>query len=137
VSPGGAVVYLTKAEEFLAASEASLSAERWNAAGLQAIHAGISSADAALAATAGIRSRETDHSAVLALLDEHVAGFTGAARRQLTGLLRSKNAVEYEDRLLTRVESLRLVDNARRLVRWARPLVHQLRPRAREQQDRM
>jgi len=123
VGAGAAATYLTKAEEFVGASEAELSDQRWNAAGLAAIHAGIWAADSVLAAVAGVRSRETDHAAVIALLDERVAAFTGANRRQLVGLLRSKNAVEYEDRLLSEVEAIQLVDHARRLCRWAGTIV--------------
>ena len=123
VGAGAAVTYLTKSEEFVGASEAAIAARRWNAAGLAAIHAGKSAADSVLAAVAGVRSRETDHAAVIALLDERVAAFKGANRRQLVGLLRSKNAVEYEDRLLTEVEAIQLVDQARRLYRWASLIV--------------
>jgi hypothetical protein len=45
-----------KAEEFLAGASASRAASRWNAAGLDAIHAGIAAADAALIALVGHRS---------------------------------------------------------------------------------
>jgi hypothetical protein len=38
--------YLKKAEEFLSSAQDSIVREKWNAAGLNAIHAGISSADA-------------------------------------------------------------------------------------------
>jgi hypothetical protein len=107
-----------KAEECLAAAETNLELERWNAAGVLAVHAGISLADAALADIAGLRTRDPDHSAIVRLLDERVAGFDGAARRQLSGLLKMKSAVEYEERLLTEVEAVQLVDHARRLNRW-------------------
>jgi hypothetical protein len=114
--------YLVKAEEFLRSAETSLAECQWNAAGLGAVHAAISFADAVLAVVAGVRSRETDHGAVVAMLDERVAAFGGAPRRQLVGILRSKNAVEYEHRLLTEVEAAQLVDSARRFAKWARPL---------------
>jgi len=112
--------YLVKAEEFLQSAEMSLAERQWNAAGLGAVHAAISFADAVLAVVAGVRSRETDHGAVVAMLDERVAEFGGAPRRQLVGILRSKNAVEYEHRLLTEVEAAQLVDSARRFAKWAR-----------------
>jgi len=85
-----------------------------------AVHAGISCADAVLARVAGLRTREPEHSAIIRLLEERVAGFDGAAKRQLGGLIKMKSAVEYEERLLTEVEATQLVDHARRLNRWMR-----------------
>ena len=122
VGAAAAKTYSVKAEEFLEAAESSLVARKWNSAGLGAVHSAISFADAVLAAVAGVRSRENDHGAVVAMLDERVAAFGGASRRQLVGLLRSKNAVEYEQRLLTEQEAVQLVDSARRFAKWARAL---------------
>ena len=115
--------FLAKADEFLAASESSERDERWDAAGLAAVHAGISFADAVLAEIAGIRSRETDHGALVSLLDERVAAFGGAQRRQLVGLLSKKTMVEYESRPMTMTEAVQLTDSANRLGKWARTLV--------------
>lgn len=123
VTAAAAARYLDKADEFLAAAEDALAVGRMDAAGLGAVHAGISYADAVLAAVAGVRSRETDHGALVVLLEERVAAFSGASRRQLVGLLSSKNMVEYEHRLVTEAEAVQFVDQARRLGRWARPLV--------------
>lgn len=60
---------------------------------------------------------------VIDLLEERVAGFAGTQRRHLNGLLRMKNAVEYEKRLLTRVEAQQLLDHARRFARWAHKML--------------
>jgi hypothetical protein len=49
--------YRKKAKEFLNSMEASLRVREWNAAGLNAVHCAISSADALLVYNAGIRSR--------------------------------------------------------------------------------
>lgn len=115
--------YLTKAEEFVASARASFEAQRWDAAGLEAIHAAISAGDAALVASAGVRSASSDHGAVLALLDAQVHEFDQAQRRQLAGLLGKKNQVEYEMRPLREDESRTLVDQSSRFVRWARRVV--------------
>jgi HEPN domain-containing protein len=122
LGPAASRMYSAKAEEFLRAAERSLAAGEWNAAGLGAVHAAISFADAVLVAVAGVRSKENDHGAVAALLDGRVAGFGGASRRQLVGLLRSKNSIEYEHRLVTETEAAQFVDSARRFARWARDL---------------
>ena len=114
---------LAKASEFLEAAKADMGAERWNAAGLAAIHSAIASADAGLIATAGLRSASQDHGAAVALLEAQVPEFTGAQRRQLAGALRLKNAVAYEQRLLRQDEARTLVDHATRLARWAERIV--------------
>lgn len=44
-------------------------------------------------------------------------------RRQLTGLLKMKGIVEYDQRLLTEVEARQLVDQASRFVAWSAQVV--------------
>jgi hypothetical protein len=112
-----------KAEEFLAAGEAAGIAAQWNAGGLGAIHAGISAADAVLAAEAGLRSASQDHGFVVRLLEANVPAFAAQQRRHLAGLLQMKNTVAYENRLVTETEARQLLDHARRFVRWARQIV--------------
>lgn len=114
---------LAKAEEFAAAAATELDESRWSAAGLAAIHCGIAAADATLIASAGIRSVSQDHGSVVTLLENQVPEFRTAQHRQLRGLLKMKNAVAYEQRLLTETESRQLVDQAGRLVKWARLVV--------------
>lgn len=112
-----------KAEEFLTAAEVALAGALWNACGLDAIHAGISAADAALAATAGLRSVSPDHGFVMRLLESNVPTFSAQQRRHLAGLLQMKNTVAYENRLVTETEAHQLLDHAKRFVRWARRTV--------------
>lgn len=114
---------LAKASELAESARSEVAQGRWNSAGLAAIHSGICSADAALIASAGIRSTSADHGAVTALLDAQVPEFRAAQRRQLGGLLKMKNKVAYEQRLLTETEARQLADHADRLVKWARTVV--------------
>ena len=107
----------------MASAEADLEAARYSAAGLAAIHSGISACDAALIGQTGLRSSSQNHAVVLDLLDERVDAFSAAQRRQLTGLIKMKNVVAYEQRPLTEVEAMQLVDQARRLTRWSARLV--------------
>lgn len=111
--------FLAKAQEFLEGATNSLLSRRWNAAGLGAIHAGISAADAAVVASSGQRSSSKDHAAAVDLLRIAVPEAGAAQLRQLTGLLGMKNAVEYEQRLLTEAEARSLVAQSGRLVRRA------------------
>lgn len=115
---------LDKCVEFLETARSALRDGKWNAAGLNAIHSGISAADAALIASAGVRSIAEDHGAVIGLLEsEPSAEFTMSRRRQLTGLLKLKNQVAYDRRLLTEVEARQLADHAARLAKWAEVVV--------------
>jgi hypothetical protein len=114
---------LAKCVEFADVAASSLTTERWNAAGLNAIHSGISAADATLIASAGLRSASADHGAVIMLLESQVPEFSTTQRRQLLGLLQMKNRVAYEQRLLTETEARQLVDHASRLSKWAERVV--------------
>lgn len=105
------------------AAASELATGHWNSAGLNAVHAGICAADAALIASAGVRSSSQDHGAVLALLEEGVSEFTATRRRQLGGLLKVRNVVAYEQRLLTETEARQLTDQANRLTKWAAAVV--------------
>ena len=123
VEPGEARDSLKKAEEMNSAAASELATGHWNSAGLNAVHAGICAADAALIASARIRSSSRDHGAVSALLEERVQEFTATQRRQLGGLLKIKNVVAYEQRLLTEAEARQLTDQANRLTKWAAAVV--------------
>ena len=120
---GQARSYLAKALEFHETARVAVAADRWNAAGLSAIHAGLSAADAALVASAGLRSSSKDHGAAVALLRQLVPEAGAAQERQLTGLLAMKNTIAYEQRMLTQEEAKTLTTNAGRLVRWASGVV--------------
>jgi hypothetical protein len=111
--------YFAKAKEFSASASSDLDAARWNAAGLNAIHAGISATDAAIVAASGLRSAAKDHGATVELLAKSVPAAGATQIRQLTGLLGMKNTVEYEQRLLTEAEARSLAEQSTRLVRWA------------------
>ena len=119
VPRGEARVALAKSLEFSAAAQSEAGAKRWNAAGLAAIHSGISAADAALIASTGLRSTSQDHGAVIPLLEAQIPEFKTQQRWQLGGLLKKKNQVAYERRLLSEVEAKQLVDQATRFTHWA------------------
>lgn len=110
---------LMKSREFSEAAQAEAAAKRWDAAGLAAIHSAISAADAAMIASTGMRSTSKDHGAVIPLLEAQIPEFKAQQRRQLGGLLKKKNQVAYERRLLSDLEAKQLVDQATRFARWA------------------
>jgi len=105
-------------------AQAELLAGRFSAAGLAAVHAGISAGDSITAHTAGLISTGTSHFVVVQMLQQSVPGGMPAnAERQLLGLLRIKNDIEYTERQPAEPQARVLVDQAARFVRWAGSVV--------------
>jgi HEPN domain-containing protein len=123
VDQGEARKYLSKALDFNETARLALRDQRWNSAGLAAVHAGISAADAAIVASAGRRSSSKDHGAAVDLMRSAVPEAGASQERQLTGLLGMKNTIEYEQRLVAETEAQAMVEQAARLVRWAATVV--------------
>lgn len=122
-----AAQHLAKAAQFLEVARHSVEGRRYDAGRLNAIHAGISAADAVTAAPAGERSADPNHIQAVTLL-ERVAGDSEPVRmraRQLRMLIEKKNAVEYESRRASSGEASQAVERADRIVSWARDAVEQ------------
>ena len=116
--------YLKKGEEFFSSAQDSLVREKWNSAGLNAIHAGISSADALLVSLHGIRSSSPKHDDILRLfpslvrhkgLEENIS--------HLRHLISMKNIVEYDQRLITQNEAVSLAKHAERFLAWVKSIL--------------
>ncbi len=116
--------YLKKAKEFLSSAQDSLVKEKWNAAGLNSIHAGISSADALLVALHGIRSASQKHDDILKLLSSLVK-HKGLEENisHLRQLISMKNIVEYDQRLTTQREGINLSKHAERFLAWVKSIL--------------
>ena len=114
---------LSLARELIVSGDTAMAVGHWRVAGLNAVHAGISAADAALIGAAGVRSASQDHGTVSELLGSRVPEFKIAQKRQLNGLLKVKNAIAYEQRPVTEVEARVMLDQARRFVEWASGVV--------------
>jgi len=113
------VVALKKARQFAETANEAFEYERWDSAGLNAIHSGISAADAVLICASGQRCASADHAHVSDALARQVRSYMGSPKTQLLGLLKMKNVVAYEQRLITRSEANRLVMAADRFLAWA------------------
>jgi HEPN domain-containing protein len=111
--------YLGKADEFLESANRALAAGLWDAAGLGAVHAAISAADAVMVFRGGIRSAEQDHRVARDLLEEIVGPEAKPVLRHLSAVLAKKNLVEYEQRRLKEKEAIEMVAHARRFLSWA------------------
>lgn len=112
-------IALKKAMQFAEAAKNEFSEERWDSAGLNAVHSGICAADAVLIHVVGVRSASQDHANISTMLAKSVAAFKGSPRTQLLGLLKMKNTVAYEQRLITQREASDLVNAATRFLSWA------------------
>ena len=114
-------IYLKKAQEFLRASESALGVGDWDAVGLNAVHAAISSADALLAYYGGVRSTGESHRDVAGLLRQHVQDDQlGSKFQTLSKVLDYKNLAAYEDREVTEAEARDAAKLAGRFLEWAR-----------------
>lgn len=116
--------YLKKAEEFFSSSQDSLVKEKWNAAGLSAIHSGISSADALLVSLHGIKSTSPKHDDILKLLSsliKHKALEENIGH--LRKLIAMKNIVEYDQRLISQNEAVSLARHAERFLGWVKSVL--------------
>jgi hypothetical protein len=117
--------HVAKASQFLEVARLAVDDQLYDAGMLNAIHAGISAADAVTVALAGERSADPDHLRAVTLL-EQVAGTSDPVRmraRQLRMLIEMKNAVEYESRRASAVEASQAAERAERIVTWARDAV--------------
>jgi hypothetical protein len=116
--------FLKKADEFYEMMQQSLMKEKWNAAGLNAIHAGISANDALLTFHFGLRSISPKHDdAVKLLISMMTRDETEKKAKHLRRLISDKNLVEYDGRLLSRREAESLAKHAERFLVWVRSLL--------------
>lgn len=115
-----ATIYLEKAIQFERAMGAAAARDDWNAVGLLAVHAVISSLDAVTTAYLGARSRSPDHLDVLEMVKTLSLDGVAAAVRQSGRVIGMKNTVAYEARSITRSEADDLRRDARRVIEWSR-----------------
>ncbi len=116
--------FLKKADEFYEMMQQSLMKEKWNAAGLNAIHTGISANDALLTFHFGLRSISPKHDDAVKLLISMMKRDDAETKaKHLRRLISVKNLVEYDGRLLSRSEAESLAKHAERFLDWARSLL--------------
>lgn len=116
--------YLKKAEEFLSTVQESLIKAKWNAVGLNAIHAGISASDAVLVCLHGVRSTNPKHDDVIRLFSALVKHKDIEQNiNHLRSLIAMKNIVEYDQRLITQSEAMSLSKHAERFLAWVKSIL--------------
>ena len=117
--------FLKKAQEYLAAAEDSLAAERHTPAAGDAIHAGINAKDAIVTALTGTSGKGKNHSTAAGELKQALGQRpdAAAAERALRELVSAKSDVEYGVALITAAKAEPLVRRARTLVGLAVQIV--------------
>ena len=116
--------FLKKAIEFFESMRQAMSAGRWNAVGLTAVHCAISACDAVLVYYTEQRSASPDHETAVYLLSSlsKVPDVKQKAET-LRQIVHEKHMIEYEDRSCTAHEAAELAKLTERFFRWASDVV--------------
>ena len=113
--------YFRNALQLCEAAQAAVEQERYDAAVIFAIHAGINASDA-ICIGLGTRKNKEAHDRAADLLEQvggHADEFIDAAKRLRT-LLAQKNAIEYENKRATRRDAETGIRRCESLVDWTR-----------------
>ncbi len=112
-------VYWNKAEEFFETMQHAYRNRMWTAAGLNAVHCVISSCDALLVKSQGVRSAVEDHLQVIELLGR--APIAGVEKQTATvrRIIAKKNVIAYEDREFRENDASDIFKQVERFYRWA------------------
>ena len=114
--------YLKRAEECFHAANNSSSSQEWNASTINAIHACIAACDAMCVYYLGKRHIGENHGGAVKLFkkirtnDEKLS--TNASR--FLRIIRAKNMAEYEERLLFRPESEKILKDCERFLDYVK-----------------
>lgn len=112
------VIYWNKAEEFYETMRQAYKQRMWTAVGLNAVHCAISSCDALLVYSQGIRAAGEDHMQAINLLTkapvEGIQKQVAAIRR----IIAKKNVIAYENREFRQGDASDILKQAERFYRW-------------------
>ena len=126
MSRSQAKAYLQKAGEYLAEANSALKNNSLDSAGLLAIHAVISGADAVTGYHGRCRSTSQDHRDAARILEEVVPEDVKDRSEQINRFGRivgRKNLVAYEGRHLSAKEASQLVEQAERFLNWVSEII--------------
>jgi len=113
------IAYWNKAEQFYEIMRHAHKNRMWTAVGLNAVHCVISSCDALLAKSQGIRAAGEDHMQAVELLARApVAGIERQAAL-VRRIIAKKNVIAYENREFRESDALDIVKQTERFYRWA------------------
>ena len=112
------IIYWNKAEEFFDSMQHAYKNRMWTSVGLNAVHCAISSCDAILVKSQGIRSSGEDHMQALELLSR--APVEGIEKQIATvrRIIAKKNVIAYENREFRESDASDIFKQAERFYRW-------------------
>ena len=111
--------YLEKARQSSAAMHLAFEEGLWNAAGENAVRCAIHACDALTVAIGGVRSSSKKHEDAARLLAEVVKGKdVKEMSNRLLGIIRMKNPVDYDPRLLRKRDAQKVVRDAGIFLAW-------------------
>lgn len=119
VDQGEYTVYWNKAEEFYETMQHAYKNRMWTAVGLNAVHCVISSCDALLAKSQGIRSAGEDHMQAAELLARVPVSGIEKQAAALRRIIAKKNVIAYEGREFRESDASDIFKQAERFYRWA------------------
>ena len=118
VDPGEYVMYWNKAEEFHDTMQHAHKNRMWTSVGLNAVYCVISSCDALLIKSQGIRAAGDDHMQAVELLGrssiDGIEKQTATVRR----IIAKKNVIAYENREFRESDASDIFKQTERFYRW-------------------
>ena len=113
------VVYWNKAEEFYESMQHAYKNRMWTSVGLNAVHCAISSCDALLVKSQGIRAAGDDHMQAIALLARAPIAEIEKQVASVRRIIAKKNVIAYENREFRESDASDIFKQAERFYRWA------------------
>ena len=112
-------VYWNKAEEFYDTMQHAYKTRMWTAVGLNAVHCVISSCDALLVKSQGIRADGDDHMQAIELLGRSPIGGIEKQTVTVRRIIAKKNVIAYENREFRERDASDIFKQAERFYRCA------------------
>lgn len=113
------VVYWNKAEEFYETMQHAHKHRMWTAVGLNAVHCVISSCDALLVKSQGLRSSGEDHMQTVELLARMPVAGVEKQVASVRRIIAKKNAIAYDNREFREGDATDIFKQAERFYLWA------------------
>ena len=113
--------YLKRADECLDAAKNSFNTQKWNAAAINAIHSCIAACDAMCVYFLGKRYAGESHNEAVTLFKTIKSGQEiNINANRIARILRIKNMAEYEERLVHKSETEKILKDCERLFEYVK-----------------
>jgi HEPN domain-containing protein len=113
------IVYWNKAEEFYDTMQHAYKNRMWTSVGLNAVHCVISSCDALLVKSQGIRAAGDNHMQAVELLGRSLIDGIEKQTATVRRIISKKNVIAYENREFRESDASDIFKQAERFYKWA------------------